>query len=75
MSNYLLVNQTFCNAHQGYKNLLNAFNFAVTTSGYYVVAERTINEFPELFENDTYLEGINIIALSREDFPTVLNPV
>lgn len=69
MSNYLLLNQAFCQAHRGHSNDTGLFGFAVTLLGYYVAAEQTLYDFPELFENDTYLQGIIVIELATTDFP------
>lgn len=73
MSNYLVLNQAFCNAHQNYSNSTGKFGFGITTSGLYVAAEQTLTDFPELFENDIYLFGLPIIALEQSDFP-IQNP-
>lgn len=69
MSAYLLLNQAFCQANQGYKNDTGVFNYAVTTKGDYVAAEQTLTDFAELFENDTKLFGIPVIELTQNDFP------
>jgi len=66
---YLLLNQAFCEAHQGYQNSTGVFGYAITTNGYYVAAEQTLYDFPELFENDTYLFGLPIVELQLSDFP------
>ncbi len=68
MTTYLLLNQAFCEAHQGYQNATGIFGYAVTTLGYYVAAEQTLTDFPELFKNDTYLFGLPIIELETSDF-------
>lgn len=74
MSNrYLLLNQAFCQAHQGYTNSTGMFGYGITTGGDYVTAEQSLYDFPELFENDTYLFGLPIIELSTSDFP-IQNP-
>lgn len=74
-SRYIVLNQAFCNAHQGYGKDGNYFGFAITNNGDYVAAEQTLTDFPELFENDVYLFGIPVIELdSTTDFPQSLTP-
>jgi len=74
MSNYLLLNEAFCIAHEGYQNDTGTFGFGITVLGYYVAAEQTLYDFPELFENDIYLSGIPIIELEITDFPEPIPP-
>lgn len=69
MSKYLLLNQAFCDAHQNYSNETGKFGYGITIQGDYVTAEQTLIDFPELFENDTYLFGLPIIELTTDDFP------
>jgi hypothetical protein len=75
-SNYILLNEAFCLAHTGHTSAdgLLRFAYAVTLLGYYVAAENTLDEFPELFINDTYLSGIPIIELITSDFPPPSQP-
>ena len=70
------MNQAFCLAYPDHTSAdgLLRFAYAVTLLGYYVAAENTLNEFPELFENDIYLSGIPIIELSTSDFPPPAQP-
>lgn len=72
-SNYLLINQAFAEAHAGYNRDGLYFNYGITLLGYYVCAENTLTEFPELFENDSYLTGLPIIELDTADFPPPVN--
>lgn len=74
-SNYILLNQAFCVAHQGYTRDGLGFGYAITTLGYYVAAAGTLIEFPELFENDTLLMGRPIIVLDTSDFPPPQHPI
>lgn len=69
MSKYLLLNQAFCEAHQGYTNSTGMFGYGITIQGWYVAAEQSLIDFRELFENSIYLTGIPIIELSVSDFP------
>ena len=74
MSNYLLLNEAFCLANNGYQNGTGAFGWRQTISGYYVAAQLTLYDMPELFENDIYLQGIIIIELEVSAFPVPTLP-
>lgn len=69
MDRYIVLNQEFCTANSGYENDNGMFFFRQTISGHYVAAEKTLYDFPELFENDTLLFGAPVIALEISDFP------
>jgi len=69
MSRYIVINQEFATAHNGYTNGNSVFNYAVTISGDYVCSENTLDEFPELFQNSPYLFIMPIVQLSLTDFP------
>lgn len=69
MDQYILLNQAFCTAHAGYMNEKGMFNFRTTLEGYYVAAEQTLIDFPELFEGELVIPSITIIVLEITDFP------
>jgi hypothetical protein len=67
---YIVINQQFAQAHEGYTRGNVTFNYAITLSGEYVCSENSLDEFPELFENSPYLFGLPVIELTIDDFPT-----
>ena len=73
---YIVVNQAFCQAHEGYTDAKgNKFGYAVTSDGLYVTSVNSLTEFPELFINSQYLYSMPYVELTPEDFPqTPFNP-
>lgn len=66
---YLVINQQFAQAYEGYTVGDVTFNYAVTLQGEYVCALNSLDEFPELFENSPYLFGLPVVELTLDDFP------
>ena len=71
---YVVINQQFAQAHEGYERDGLRFGYAVTLGGDYVTSENSLTEFPELFENSPYLFIIPVVELSVNDFPQQLTP-
>lgn len=69
INNYIIINQAFAQAHDGYTKGNLRFGYAITLQGDYVCAENTLDEFPELFENSPYLFGLPVVELTLDDFP------
>jgi len=72
---YVLLNQSFCTANHGYRNENGIFNYRQDNDGYYLAAEQSIRDFPELFDNSPYLTlGMPIVDRTVNDFPQDNNP-
>ena len=74
-SRYILLNEAFCTAHTGHTNASGMFNYGITLLGYYVAAEQTFIDFPELFQGELVIPGIVIIVLEVTDFPIFNLPI
>jgi hypothetical protein len=69
MMNYVIINQSFALAHQGYTRDDLRFNYSITLDGDYVCSANSLDEFPELFENSPYLFFLAVVSLSLSNFP------
>lgn len=70
MSSYIILNERFCQAHEGHRNETGVFGYTVTLSGHYVAAEQSQTDFPELFKNSPYLFSKTVLELTQDDFPS-----